>query len=74
VTDPEDELILKAALEFGADYTYSIKNGGHGRTLVANAYTKLIASALRARMPTYWEGLYTLVIYDSSLNEEIKNG
>ena len=73
MTDPEDELILKAALEFGADYTYSIKTGGHGRTLVANAYTKLIASDLRERMPSYWEGLYTLVIYDSSRTEEIKH-
>ena len=73
MTDPEDELILKAALEFGADYTYSIKTGGHGRTLVANAYTKFIASALREKMPTHWEGLYTLVIYDSSRTEEKKH-
>ena len=71
--ESENDLILKAALEYGADYIYNIKTGGHGRTLVANAYTKFLASALRKRMPTYWEGLYTLVIYDSSLTEEIKN-
>tara|TARA_Y100000593_G_scaffold86966_1_gene166640 strand:- start:418 stop:663 length:246 start_codon:yes stop_codon:yes gene_type:complete len=58
-----DSLILKAAVEFGPDYTYDIKNGTLGPTLVIDAETKERASIIRAKVPTDWEGLYTIVVY-----------
>jgi hypothetical protein len=59
----EDALRLKAAIEFGSDYVYTIKNGGHGPTLGIHAENKTLASVIRQKLPTYWEGLYTLVTY-----------
>ena len=63
MTDEDADLILRAAIEFGPDYTYIIKNGGLGRTLVVDAYTKEQASPVRAKIPGTWEGLYTMVVY-----------
>ena len=57
------DLILKAAIEFGPDYHYEIRNGGMGLTLRIDAGTKAEASALRPRVPLEWEGLYTMVLY-----------
>ena len=59
----EDALKLKAAIELGAEYTYTIKNGGHGRTLVVDAETKEQASTARKKIPSTWEGLFVLVVY-----------
>ena len=65
-----DSLILKAAVEFGPDYIYDIRSGGLGPTLVVDAETKERASESRAKIPTEWEGLYTIVIYSTHEREE----
>jgi hypothetical protein len=64
-----DSLKLKAAVEFGGDYTYTIKQGGLGPTLVVNAETKSAARIARKEIPGTWEGLYVLVVYCSSEEE-----
>tara|TARA_R110000824_G_scaffold73866_4_gene187986 strand:+ start:586 stop:846 length:261 start_codon:yes stop_codon:yes gene_type:complete len=66
----EDSIKLKAAIEFGSDYTYGTKNGGLGPTLVINAPSKKMAGIARKKIPTTWEGLYTLVVYTNSSEEE----
>ena len=66
----DDSLKLKAAIEFGSQYIYSIRNGGLGRTLVVDAETKKEASIARAKIPTDWEGLYTIVVYCTAEPEE----
>ena len=58
-----DVLKLKAAIEFGSECTYTIKNGGLGLTLVIDAGTQEKASKMRKKIPSRWENLYTLVIY-----------
>ena len=65
-----DSLKLKAAIEFGPEYIYTVKNGGLGPTLVVDAETKSKASALRKKLPSYWEGLYVIVIYSET--EEVE--
>jgi len=65
-TAGDDALRLKAAIEFGADYIYTIKNGGHGRTLVVDADTKELASIARKKIPSTWEGLFVLVVYTTT--------
>lgn len=66
----EDVLRLKATIEFGSEYTYSIKNGGLGRTLVVDAETKDMAGIARKKLPSKWEGLYILVIYSQAEPED----
>jgi hypothetical protein len=66
----EDVLKLKAAVEFGSQYFYTIKNGGLGPTLVVDAGTKKEANIARAKIPLKWEGLYVIVIYCSATPEE----
>ena len=63
----DDVLLLKAAIEFGSECIYSIKEGGLGRTLVIDAGNQERARETRSKIPTFWEGIYTLVIYDTSL-------
>lgn len=60
-----DSLKLKAAVEFGADYTYIIKNGGLGPTLYVDATTKTKARIARTKIPGNWEGLYVIVLYST---------
>jgi len=64
-----DSLKLKAAVEFGGDYTYTIKQGGLGPTLIVNAETKSAARTARKTIPGTWEGLYVLVVYCTSEEE-----
>lgn len=61
----DDELILKAAIEFGPDYLYIIKNSTLGRTLLIDAGTRLESREVRKKVPMTWNGLYTVVLYDS---------
>ena len=59
----DDELKLKAAIEFGALYTYEIANGSLGPTLRIHAECKEEATLVRREAPMQWEGLYVVVIY-----------
>ena len=65
-----DSLKLKAAIEFGSEYTYTIKNGGLGPTLRVDARTKIAAMHAREKIPMEWEGLYVIVIYSTADEEE----
>lgn len=64
-----DILTLRAGIEFGSEHTYTIKKGGLGQTLVIDAGTRLAAREVRQKVPTEWEGLYTLVIYNTAAEE-----
>jgi hypothetical protein len=66
----EDSLRLKAAIEFGSEYIYTIKNGGLGPTLYVRASSRKDARAARLKLPGEWEGLYIIVIYCSIPDEE----
>ena len=61
-----DDLILEAALEWGADCIYDISFGTLGETLYIDAPNKLEASYIRQQVPCYWHGLYVVVRYTSS--------
>ena len=60
----EDDIILGAALEFGADYIYEIKNGSLGTTLYVHASSREAARAIRADLPMKYEGIRTVVTYN----------
>jgi len=61
-----DNLVLEAALEFGADYFYDIRNGTLGLTLYIEAPNKLEAGKIRRRAPSFWKKLYVVVLYTSA--------
>ena len=61
-----DNLILEAALEFGADYYYEIKNGTMGVTLYIQAPNKDEASRIRKHAPSFWNKLYVVVLYSTA--------
>ena len=58
-----DNIILEAALEWGADCMYDIQNGTLGLTLYIDATCREEASEIRAKVPIYFQGLYTIVRY-----------
>ena len=62
-----DSLILEAALEWGAEYTYEIKNGTMGMSLYIDALCKEDASYVRAKAPCFWHDLYVVVRYPTHL-------
>lgn len=64
-----DSLKLKAAVEFGPDYTYTIKEGGLGRTMYVDAGNRERARTARKKIPMSWEGLYVVVIYSTAPEE-----
>jgi len=66
----EDSLKLKAAIEFGSEYTYTIREGGLGLTLFVDAETAERARPAREKIPSEWEGLRVIVIYSTSPPEE----
>jgi hypothetical protein len=64
VTDVNSqELILRAAIEFGSLYTYEIRYGTLGRTLYIDAANKGEANLIRRKISGYWNGLYVIVRY-----------
>ena len=64
VTDfSNQELILKAAIEFSSLYTYEIKYGTLGKTLYIDAINKEEARLVRPKISGYWNGLYVIVRY-----------
>ena len=60
-----DALVLEAALEFGADYSYDIRNGTMGLTLYIEAPNKTEAGKVRLSAPSFWKKLYIIVLYTS---------
>ncbi len=64
------EIILKASIELSPLYRYKIKNGGLGVTLLVDAGTKLKASIARKLIPHKYEGIRTIVIYSSHIEEK----
>tara|TARA_R110002020_G_scaffold29001_1_gene91814 strand:- start:30514 stop:30714 length:201 start_codon:yes stop_codon:yes gene_type:complete len=62
-TDEKDLLILEAAIEFGPDNLYEIKNGTLGQTLYIETPHKLEATYIRKTAPINWKGLYTVVVH-----------
>tara|TARA_Y100000593_G_C4056960_1_gene212497 strand:+ start:215 stop:499 length:285 start_codon:yes stop_codon:yes gene_type:complete len=58
-----DNLILNAAIEFGPDYFYDIRNGTLGATLYIEAPNKFESSRVRKVAPGHWKGLYVVVLY-----------
>mgnify|MGYP003678878842 CR=1 FL=1 len=65
-----DSLVIEAAIEFGADYFYEVKNGTLGITLYITAPNKTEASLVRKDAPGNWRGLYVIVLYNSSRDFE----
>ena len=65
-----DEIVLKAAIEFGPDHLYRIDHGTLGLTLYAEVANKTEARAVRTAMPIYFEKIYTVVLYESDRWDE----
>ena len=61
-----DGLILEAAIEFGPDYFYDIKNGTLGLTLYIEAPDKTEAGYIRKKAPCFWKKLYVVVLYNNA--------
>ena len=66
-----DELIIRAAIEFSPDPFYEIRNGTLGLTLYAEVETQSAANEIRKKIPTMWEGLYCIVLYNRSREDEL---
>ena len=66
-----DTLKLKAAIEFGSEHIYSIKNGGLGPTLCVLAESREKAREARIKIPSSWEGLYVLVLHNGETDEDL---
>jgi len=62
-----DDIILEAALEWGADAMYDIQPGTLGETLYIDATNKQEASEIRALVPIFFHGLYTVVRYPTHI-------
>ena len=69
-----DVLKLKAAIEFGSEFAYTIKEGGLGTTLIISACelssSREMASVIRKKAPSLWEGLRVIVTYSTADEEE----
>lgn len=63
-----DNIILEAALEWGADCMYDIQPGTLGTTLYIDATCKEEASEIRAKVPIFFHGLYTIVRYPTNVH------
>lgn len=66
----ENSLKLKAAIEFGSEYVYTIRNGGLGPTLFVDAKTQERARPARKKIPSQWEGLRVIIIYSTAPPED----
>jgi len=66
LSDTKDSLILQAAIEFGPDYTYTIKMSTMGPALYVHAGDKKSAGMVRKHVPLSWNNLYTIVLYSGS--------
>ena len=68
----KDDIILQAALEYGPDYEYDIRQGSLGMTLYVHIEDKSEASVVRLRLPGEYEGLRTIVTYNYDNIEKAK--
>jgi|TARA_R110000796_G_scaffold53171_1_gene125001 hypothetical protein len=66
----KDLLLIKAITEFGDLAIYKVVNGSHGLTLHAYADSPKDATLLRRMIPLWWNGLFTMVIYINTPDEE----
>mgnify|MGYP001194805762 CR=1 FL=1 len=62
-----DNIILEAALEWGADCMYDIQNGTLGPTLYIDATCKEEATEIRSKIPIFFQELYTVVRYPTNI-------
>ena len=62
-----DNIILEAALEWGADAMYDIRNGTLGPTLYIDCSCKEESSYIRNKVPAYFHGLYVVVTYPTHI-------
>ena len=58
-----DNIILEAALEWGADAMYDIRNGTLGPTLYIDCACKEESTYIRHQIPAYFHDLYVVVTY-----------
>jgi len=58
----KDDIILQAAIEFGPDYLYYIKDSNMGLTLYVEVRNKDESTRIRKEIPHSYEGLRTIVI------------
>jgi len=68
-----DVLKLKAAIEFGSEFMYTIKQGALGPTLVIFSpppRSREKASELRKKTPSQWEDLRVIITYSTADEEE----
>ncbi len=63
-----DNIILEAALEWGADCMYDIQNGTLGPTLYIDTTCREEASEIRAKIPIFFQDLYTIVRYPTNVH------
>jgi hypothetical protein len=64
----KDDIILQAAIEFGPDYLYSIKDSNMGPTLYVEVNNKDESNRMRKEIPHSYEGLRTIVICSERIN------
>jgi len=62
-----DNIILEAALEWGADAMYDVRNGTLGLTLYIDCSCKEESSYIRHKVPAYFHGLYVVVTYPTHI-------
>lgn len=60
--EEDGDLILRAALDFGPDYTYAIRYGTLGLTLYVDAGPPARSKQARKDIPLQWEGMRTIVL------------
>ena len=65
-----DNLILEAAIEYGPDNFYNIKNGTLGMTLYIEAPNRHASSRVREQAPCFWKDLYVVVLYTTNADFE----
>ena len=61
------DLILEAALEWGAEPMYDIQPGTLGTTLYIDCSCKEEASHIRHKAPIFFHGLYVIVTYPTNI-------
>ena len=59
----EAEIIISAAIEFGPDYNYTIRNGTLGPSLYIDVGCRDEGKYVRQKAPLKWKGLYVIVMH-----------